>query len=168
MVTTYDYPYSTTFVAGVDPDKLHYQIDSDPGIPATFTGLNVRPDPSEDKCGAIFSAAITAGEETTLDNLMAAHDPRLPRVVVGDTEVFHGESDLEVDATGGNINVTLPRADQNQGRRTEVKRLSSDTSGNTVTAIKDPETSDTIESATILAGENAGFYADTPSSWVRF
>jgi len=65
--------YAKTKTGGINVTRLHREIEADGGIAPTLTGI------AEDSAGsdgftATFDASLSAGEETTLDGLITAHD----------------------------------------------------------------------------------------------
>lgn len=69
MPTTYDYTISTDFSNGINERKLHDEID-DSSISPNCSGVNTEGDTAT----VVFAQELSAGEQTTLDGLVAAHD----------------------------------------------------------------------------------------------
>jgi hypothetical protein len=73
MSQTYNYSISLDFPNGaVDPDSLTRQIESSSISTGVLEGITLRtPDP--DTCYITFDVALSAGDVTTLDGVVAAH-----------------------------------------------------------------------------------------------
>tara|TARA_Y100000296_G_C5109182_1_gene224204 strand:+ start:340 stop:849 length:510 start_codon:yes stop_codon:yes gene_type:complete len=84
-----------------DPTIAPKTVDSSKGLVWT------------DQLAAWMSDALTAGEETALDAVLAAHTPEsLPGdsiTVTADYVVQRGVKVIYADATAGNITITLPK-----------------------------------------------------------
>lgn len=69
MSVDYDFSVASDFPSGVDSGALQDELFYDFGF-ATLLGVSV----GDDLCRITFSAALTAGQETTLAAARAAHD----------------------------------------------------------------------------------------------
>lgn len=73
MTSTYSYSVSNDFSNGVDTSLLHQEIVNS-SIVTELLGMNL----NGDDLDIVFSSALSAGEVTTLDALVDAHDPDAP------------------------------------------------------------------------------------------
>ena len=70
MSVNYPYTISTEFSNGVLPNKLKEEVEE--GISSATCELI---ETSNDTCNIWFNVAISSGDETVLDGIVAAHDP---------------------------------------------------------------------------------------------
>lgn len=73
MTATYTFSLSGDFGNGLSPDQLHDTIDANGTIVPLCTGIQVEGDVVE----IAFATSLSAGEETELNNVVAAHVPVL-------------------------------------------------------------------------------------------
>lgn len=71
-----DYPYSISVdcPSGLTGGLLHDEIEADGTIGSLFVGLRIK----GDSLKVMMTQALSAGEKTTLDGLIAAHAPAVP------------------------------------------------------------------------------------------
>ena len=72
-MSTYNYSISTEFggATGLNMSQLHDAIVAEAGITPTLDGLNS----TGDSLDIVFTSALSGGEQTTLDSLVASHVP---------------------------------------------------------------------------------------------
>lgn len=68
-MSTYTYSLVSDFGGSLNSKQLHNEIVADVGITPTLTGINTE----DDVVDVIFVSALSAGEQTTLNNLASAH-----------------------------------------------------------------------------------------------
>lgn len=100
MSVIYDY-----FLAEVLPGKLHQEI-LDAGL-ATIESVSHNEGETPNNLHVYFSSALSGGDETTLDGVVAAHDPA-PLVAPDPLDPVNriltfADGSLVVSATDGNI-----------------------------------------------------------------
>jgi hypothetical protein len=106
MATTYTYSNSVDFPNGLIAGQLFGEIEADSGI--TKILINVL-DVAGDDVEISFETALTAPEVTTLDGIVAAHDPAIAEIItsVGYVELSSSLADnravriTAIDAAGG-------------------------------------------------------------------
>lgn len=74
MTTTYSYVLSTDFSGGIKETQLHTEIEDESTI-TSGTLVRIGVEYSDDQVNIVFNNALTGGEQTTLDGLVAAHIP---------------------------------------------------------------------------------------------
>jgi len=71
MATTYTKSYITDFGSSFNQSQFHSEIDAEAGIAPNLLQV----DKTGDVIDIIFDAALSAGEQTTLDTLISNHTP---------------------------------------------------------------------------------------------
>ncbi len=70
-MSTYTYSLAVDFSNNLNSSQFHGEIDADPGIVPILQAVNV----TADVVDVVFDSALSAGEKTTLDGLVAADVP---------------------------------------------------------------------------------------------
>lgn len=101
MATTYTYSKAVDFPNGLAPGQLADEIRADSALNAKFGYINV----SGDVVDIIFGSALTTGELTDLNNIIAAHVP-LPTGFIVDVEGYIDLTSTLADGSAITINAT--------------------------------------------------------------
>ncbi len=70
MATTYTKSLASDFGGNINLATLHTEIVNDGGIVPNLNGINM----TDDVIDIIFDSSLSAGEQTTLDNIISSHD----------------------------------------------------------------------------------------------
>lgn len=120
--TTYTYSKTTDFAAGVNVGLLHAAIEDEAGITVALDRIRAVSD--EDAVSIVFADALSAGEKTTLDGLVAAHVGYPTMEFVASTKLFAGEQIIvsptyaEVEGVVTNVGFFIPDLTKAIGRVT--------------------------------------------------
>ncbi len=106
MTTTYTKGLAADFSGSLNPGQLITEVEADPGIIPTC--INVAN--TGDVVDITFTAALSAGEQTTLNGLISAHTPTVsPFAKLVTAGSNNTTATLQVNQTG-NRTITLPDA----------------------------------------------------------